>query len=163
TAARSNKMRAAKAPVPKMTMSAASAVIEAPCSGWHRTLTYRIAIAKVIRPWRLRDFVGLTRCDADTAGSKRSRCLRTSWRYTAHELRYVLEDSKASHVVIHADSMHLLPHLEALQVVLVGGAGRDRVSRWDDLLRSAPGFAPAREPALDDLVNIQYTSGTTGW
>jgi acyl-CoA synthetase (AMP-forming)/AMP-acid ligase II len=43
--------------------------------------------------------------------------------------------------------------------IVVGGAGD-----WEALAVTPAGdFVPAREPELDDLINIQYTSGTTGF
>jgi crotonobetaine/carnitine-CoA ligase len=89
-------------------------------------------------------------------------------RYTATELDYVLSDSGASFLVLHADFAGLVaetPSAAAMQgrVFVVGGdAGAHRA--WDELAaRDGAGFAPEREPVLDDLLNIQYTSGTTGF
>jgi acyl-CoA synthetase (AMP-forming)/AMP-acid ligase II len=88
-------------------------------------------------------------------------------RYTEHELHYVLSDSEASYLVIHHESAALLHALPAplpslRQVIVVGKA--DGFLSWQSVLDGAiPGLVPPREPALDDLLNIQYTSGTTGW
>ena len=87
-------------------------------------------------------------------------------RYTAHELHYLLADASATHLVIDQSFAPLLDALPAplpgLATIMVGdGPGN---FRWQDLHdRGRPGFKPAIEPALDDLLNIQYTSGTTGW
>ncbi|MBL8698212.1 MAG: acyl--CoA ligase, partial [Alphaproteobacteria bacterium] len=88
-------------------------------------------------------------------------------RYTAHELRYLLEDSGARHLVIREEHLAVLdalpPPRPALDSVVVAGAPRAGELSWSALLDSdAPPARPAREPALDDLVNVQYTSGTTG-
>jgi len=87
-------------------------------------------------------------------------------RDTAHELHYLLHDAGATHLVIDQSFAPLLDGLPAplpgLASIVVGdGPGR---FRWQDVHdRGHPAFAPAVEPALDDLLNIQYTSGTTGW
>lgn len=89
-------------------------------------------------------------------------------RYTAHELHYVLTDSEASHLVIHADfSGHLdmMPAaIPGLTTIAVGEIARPGVLSWQALAEGpAEPFRPAVAPGLDDLLNIQYTSGTTGW
>jgi crotonobetaine/carnitine-CoA ligase len=89
-------------------------------------------------------------------------------RYTAHELHYVLTDSDASHLVIHQDFAKLLEampeSLPGLTTVVVGDSLRDDHLCWRALVDLSPTeFTPAREPVIDDLLNIQYTSGTTGW
>jgi acyl-CoA synthetase (AMP-forming)/AMP-acid ligase II len=88
-------------------------------------------------------------------------------RYTAHELHYVLTDSGAGHLVIHADFSGLVQAmpapLPALATIVVGGTAEGALS-WHGLVeRADPEFQPAIAPGLDDLLNIQYTSGTTGW
>lgn len=88
-------------------------------------------------------------------------------RYTGHELHYVLTDSEASHLVIHRDFAGLLGGMPAplpvLATIVVGDAAGHSLS-WQDLVdRSVAAFEPAIAPELDDLLNIQYTSGTTGW
>ena len=87
-------------------------------------------------------------------------------RYTAHELHYLLADAGATHLVIQADFAPLLAALPeplpGLVTIVAGDAPGN--FRWQELHdRGAATFAPAVEPALDDLLNIQYTSGTTGW
>lgn len=89
-------------------------------------------------------------------------------RYTAHELLYVLEDSRASLLVVDAslaDVVAGLPHRPARlgddRIVVRGGDGE---RSWEALERSGtPGFAPPGPVGRDDLMNIQYTSGTTGF
>ncbi|MCU4179649.1 AMP-binding protein [Bosea sp. BH3] len=90
--------------------------------------------------------------------------------YTGRELDYVLTDSQAAHLVVHASC---LPAYEALgdaaplpkaAVFLIGddaAAGADGYARIDANAASLPPDLP--QPELDDLVNIQYTSGTTGF
>jgi crotonobetaine/carnitine-CoA ligase len=90
-------------------------------------------------------------------------------RYTAHELHYLLTDSDATHLIVHDDYKGLLPGLPeplpaSMPVIIVGAAAPEGMVSWQELVDgSAPVFAPEREPDLDDLLNIQYTSGTTGW
>ncbi|TCR63151.1 class I adenylate-forming enzyme family protein [Bosea sp. BK604] len=89
-------------------------------------------------------------------------------RYTAHELHYVLTDSEASHLVIHTDftgHLEMMPAaIAGLTTIAVGASALPGLLSWQALAdRPAEPFSPARAPGLDDLLNIQYTSGTTGW
>jgi len=87
-------------------------------------------------------------------------------RYTPREVAYVLTDSGAGTIVIEAGVLAEIggaPEVRDLAAfarpIVVGGAGD-----WEALAATPAGdFAPAREPELDDLINIQYTSGTTGF
>lgn len=87
-------------------------------------------------------------------------------RYTPREVAYVLSDSGAGTIVIEAGVLAEIdgaPEVKDLlafgRPIVVGGAGD-----WDMLAATpAEDFAPVREPELDDLINIQYTSGTTGF
>lgn len=88
-------------------------------------------------------------------------------RYTGHELDYVLDDSGAIALVIHAeflpahDTSDTARRLAGSVFVVGGAAGSLRP--WSELQTGQPDdFAPDVEPRLDDLLNIQYTSGTTG-
>jgi len=89
-------------------------------------------------------------------------------RSTGRELHYALTDSEASHLVLGAE---FLPVFEAMPERLPALAGRvvvagpcpDAFLPWDSLAaRGTESYRPPVEPGLDDLVNIQYTSGTTG-
>jgi crotonobetaine/carnitine-CoA ligase len=91
--------------------------------------------------------------------------------YTPRELEYVISDSDSTFLVIHDEC---LPALEGMQrtrsalpeqnIFVVGQPGRSRFRDWDEIARDQPD-APAFHTAvaLDDLMNIQYTSGTTGF
>ena len=89
-------------------------------------------------------------------------------RYTPREVAYVLDDSGARLLVTEKDVLaeiagaaELAGHPALASPVVVGGA--DETS-WERLAIGDPaGFRPEREPELEDLVNIQYTSGTTGF
>ncbi len=93
--------------------------------------------------------------------------------YRSHELSYVLRQS-GTKLLVSAESFKTsdyramieevradLPDLE--QVIYIGTAG------WDELVAAGAGADPAilaeREASLafDDPINIQYTSGTTGF
>ena len=88
-------------------------------------------------------------------------------RYTGHELRYLLDDSAARHLVLHEDYLGVLDAVPApcprLDAVIVAGTPRAGQHGWRALSDAAVALA-ATDPApgLDDLMNIQYTSGTTG-
>lgn len=88
-------------------------------------------------------------------------------RYTGHELDYVLGDSGAIALVVHAE---FLPAQDAstaakrlaASVFMVGGAAGS-LRQWSELQAGrSDDFTPDVEPRLNDLLNIQYTSGTTG-
>lgn len=90
-------------------------------------------------------------------------------RYTPRELAYMLDDARASHLVIAAD---LLPVLEAIEggsplprdhVIVAGARGDGYPQHWESLVdRGDPFYCADAAPAPDSLMNIQYTSGTTG-
>jgi crotonobetaine/carnitine-CoA ligase len=90
-------------------------------------------------------------------------------RYTPREVAYVLSDSGAETIVIDAGVLAEIggaPEVRELAAfaspIVAGGPGGE--GSWEALAATpADGFAPAREPGLDDLINIQYTSGTTGF
>ena len=89
--------------------------------------------------------------------------------YTPRELDYTLRNSDASHIVIAND---LIPVLEAIKggssvprdhVIVTGNRRYGYPLHWESLLDSAPvDFQVPAPPNLDDLMNIQYTSGTSG-
>ncbi len=87
-------------------------------------------------------------------------------RYTPREVAYVMTDSGAETIVIEAGVLAEIGAASEVKdltafakPITVGGEGD-----WEALAATpADGFAPAREPELDDLINIQYTSGTTGF
>lgn len=88
-------------------------------------------------------------------------------RYTEHELHYVLTDSRASHLVIHHSLAKLVERMpKGLLDVATIVVGEPPVGMlcWQDLVdRSSAVLERAVEPSIEDLLNIQYTSGTTGW
>lgn len=91
--------------------------------------------------------------------------------YRARELAYVVNDSEAEFIVLHesvqpvfeaarADGSVTLPVARAL---LVGQETAGYASWEACLLGSSGDFVPAAPVGHDDLLNIQYTSGTTGY
>ena len=92
-------------------------------------------------------------------------------RYTARELAYVTTDSEADFLLIHADYLAVLEAMEPRparladeRIITLGGRRPGGAHHWPDLLASgSPDFTPPDEVAAGDLLNIQYTSGTTGF
>jgi len=89
--------------------------------------------------------------------------------YTPRELAYVLDNGDAEFLILHHDYLSTwreigaFPHpLKEADVFLVGGDSDGR-SRWEDLLEGQSVVYEGEDPDIDDLLNIQYTSGTTGF
>jgi fatty-acyl-CoA synthase len=89
--------------------------------------------------------------------------------YRAHELEYALRQSGCS-LLIHARSFKDVDYAEVLDRVETPELMRRvELGAWEDLLASADGVGPGqlreREAELhfDEPINIQYTSGTTGF
>src|SRR5262249_3098369 len=92
-------------------------------------------------------------------------------RHRSAELAYCVNDADAEYMVIDA---RLLRRLESVadrppvltpDRIIVLGSDRSRLYRsWGKLLaEGTPGFRPDWPVAREDLMNIQYTSGTTGF
>jgi len=94
-------------------------------------------------------------------------------RYTARELRYVVEDAHVEFLILHADFAPLLGQrgedgaalaLDPGQIALVGAADLAPWRSFESLLKEqADALELDYEVRCDDLMNIQYTSGTTGF
>ncbi|MCC6664152.1 MAG: AMP-binding protein [Polyangiaceae bacterium] len=92
-------------------------------------------------------------------------------RYTERELGYALGDSGASFLVIDEEHVPLFQSLTnrpaALtdeHVVIRGRPVLPGSRAWTALSQGgAPSFSPARPVGGDDIINVQYTSGTTGF
>jgi acyl-CoA synthetase (AMP-forming)/AMP-acid ligase II len=92
-------------------------------------------------------------------------------RYTAAELGYVLNDAAAEFLVIDETLLRQLqsvvdrpPVLTPDRIIVLGSDRSRRYRSWAELLaQGTPGFRPEWPVGRDDLMNIQYTSGTTGF
>jgi crotonobetaine/carnitine-CoA ligase len=89
-------------------------------------------------------------------------------RYTGHEMHYTLADSDATHLVMDHEFLPALaampasiPQLDG-NVIVVDGT-HPGTHDWQTIATDFPPAAPDEpEGRLNDLMNIQYTSGTTG-
>lgn len=90
--------------------------------------------------------------------------------YTPDELKYWLTDGDAEFLLIDGSKMETFNAVEKDAPLL----SRERISVWGDpitgpshwssqLSGASTQFSAAEEVDLDDIVNIQYTSGSTGW
>lgn len=90
--------------------------------------------------------------------------------YTGRELDYIVNDGKAEYLVIYEEFLPTLDAMVKRPVALVDArvivVGRPRPGQqdWQALHDGGDAAFKAPEPVgLDDLLNIQYTSGTTGF
>ena len=90
-------------------------------------------------------------------------------RYTGRELHHALDDAEADYLIVHESFLPVLaavpqPLPRIAGRVIVTGGERAGHRRWREL---RDGYGPALslpgDPGPDDLLNIQYTSGTTGF
>lgn len=90
--------------------------------------------------------------------------------YTPRELHYIISTANVRFIVIDNDVLPTFVEQDdgivtATNVIVVGGDRRDTGRSWEALLaggQADEGFSPAHDVRPDDLMNIQYTSGTTG-
>ncbi|WP_024511564.1 class I adenylate-forming enzyme family protein [Bradyrhizobium sp. ARR65] len=91
-------------------------------------------------------------------------------RYTPREIEYVLSDTQAQFAVIDESAWPVFSAIDPWpqdlakeRVLLVGQSWAEPTTTLDELLKGV-GHAPVNEDIRpDDLLNIQYTSGTTGF
>jgi acyl-CoA synthetase (AMP-forming)/AMP-acid ligase II len=87
--------------------------------------------------------------------------------YTPRELKYVISTADVQFLVISAGLMPIFLEqddgtIPAARLISVGGSHASGQS-WDGLLAGgAEEFSPSYDANQEDLMNIQYTSGTTG-
>ncbi len=86
-----------------------------------------------------------------------------NWHWRGEEIAYVLADSGAKAIVIHADLAPALTVPEGVAVIVVGGArsegGAPGDSSWEEWMSTLEPWAEAPERAPASII---YTSGTTG-
>ncbi len=89
-------------------------------------------------------------------------------RYQVEDLEYVLNDSDATGLIIDTEFAPVFREAKAksptVNIVFTVGSGAEDLGQ--DITQLAPGMPEAFEgsnPALGDLMSIQYTSGTTGF
>jgi len=90
-----------------------------------------------------------------------------SYRFNADEMRYVIDNSDATVVVVDAEQAELvasvrtrLPKVRA--VVVFGGPAPAGCTAWDDLCAGQPESEPDIKPTSEAGAAMIYTSGTTG-
>jgi crotonobetaine/carnitine-CoA ligase len=89
--------------------------------------------------------------------------------YTPREMSYVVCDAEAQFLVIDEERLGTLaalperPPALSDDRVFVVGSPRSGQRRWDSLLEGESAALPRENVEHDDLMNIQYTSGTTGF
>ncbi len=93
-------------------------------------------------------------------------------RYTANELDYVLNDGDADFFILEACFLPLLKTMDKRPADLVDGRiitvgdteQKESYGCWEDVQTSgSKTYQPDWEVSAEDLLNIQYTSGTTGF
>ncbi|WP_027577735.1 class I adenylate-forming enzyme family protein [Bradyrhizobium sp. WSM1743] len=91
-------------------------------------------------------------------------------RYTPREIEYVLTDTKSKFAVVDESvrsvfsAMDPWPrHLDEKRVILVGEPSGATAALLDELLKGVDDSLVEEDICPDDLLNIQYTSGTTGF
>jgi crotonobetaine/carnitine-CoA ligase len=90
--------------------------------------------------------------------------------YTPRELAYTLREAGAEYLIIHRDFVPVLEDIEGgcplarENVLVAGGSSSGFKGCWEDLADSTARASP-HEAVVghDDLMNIQFTSGTTGF
>lgn len=92
-------------------------------------------------------------------------------RYSSEELDYVINDSDTAWMVVAAEFLDRLmgmkkrpDHLDDSRVIVVGESGSGTHECLSDLIAEGdPEFTVETPTGPEDLMNIQYTSGTTGF
>ena len=91
--------------------------------------------------------------------------------YTGEEMHFVLQDSDAQFLIIDHGYLGAFaamparpPLLADERLVVHGGEPPEHAQAWTELVaRGTLPFAPPAPVGPDDLLNLQYTSGTTGF
>lgn len=92
--------------------------------------------------------------------------------YLERELAYVINDSHAEYLLVHRQCLEVLErciasddiHIDAARIIVVDAPPDSKYRNWSTLAESpCESYTPPEPVGLDDLLNIQYTSGTTGF
>jgi len=91
-----------------------------------------------------------------------------NYRYKSQDMEYILNDSEAILLVTHAEVTPILKNVipkcsKLKQIITVGEGGEDFCMGFAELIEKAPVEIQSARLRSDDVVNIQYTSGTTGF
>lgn len=91
-------------------------------------------------------------------------------RYTPREIEYVLSDTQANFAVVDQSAWSVFSamepwpqHLAKERLILVGQCSHGTGTTMDELLRGVDDSLVKEDIRPDDLLNIQFTSGTTGF
>ena len=91
----------------------------------------------------------------------------TNLNYKEHDLTYILTNSEASSIVIHSDYLpeleKILKDVPALKNIFVLGNVPNKYLDYHELSNQTSDQFKIEDVAENDLINIQYTSGTTGF
>lgn len=92
--------------------------------------------------------------------------------YRERELAHVVETAEVDWIVVHADCLSVVDaareqgilHISPAKLIVVGGEHHTSTHRWEELASTPSETFDAPEPVgHDDLLNIQFTSGTSGF
>lgn len=89
--------------------------------------------------------------------------------YTSREIDHVLESSDAQFLVVESEFLPRLAELPVKRIddarlVVIGDEPPPGASRWSTLMRDVQGQSAPQVPRhRDNVLNLQYTSGTTGF
>lgn len=91
-------------------------------------------------------------------------------RYTPREIEYVLSDTQANFAVVDASAWSVFSAMEPWpqdlareRAILIGQSSDGTMTGLEKLLEGASEGPVEEDIRPDDLLNIQYTSGTTGF
>ncbi|MGR4932771.1 AMP-binding protein [Bradyrhizobium sp. CAR08] len=91
-------------------------------------------------------------------------------RYTGREIEYVLTDTQATFAVVDEFAWSVFSAMESWpkslakeRLIFVGRRSNGAAATLDQLLKGALNSPVEEDVQPDDLLNIQYTSGTTGF
>ena len=86
--------------------------------------------------------------------------------YHDHDLTYTLDDSQSGFFIVHENYaeqwQRVRSHLPSVRETLIFGESTQG-KEWKQLVGSSPEAFNSSQALADDLINIQYTSGTTGF